>query len=822
MKKNLTDQFKVAYERFKGTEHYQQRVKQSILTPLFSEIILETLKNDPLLNKHLTGLIQMFKYNCQPKSFENYLNTNVLDVDRRVEFLHQFKQSGYTGYTGAGLSSVTGLSAIQLHEVKVFLLKAYDISAEDEAMRLCAQFEQLNIPKVRAGIYSPWLHYINPKLFPLSNNSHKTFRNWIGMPPDYPSCIRDFNHLARIVGENDLGCIDFCAHLMEIDTEKPKQIETSGHKIFKISMSPATNEVDHKTFEYCLANNIIIMGGSTKAIGTSKVSQNELFRNVMKIGDYFYLCRGNEGVILIGQITGDSSEFSLESFMHKHWIKRPYEIIAKNQDKSTPYKKEKKHWTPNFNSTFTRIPENEIAMANDLIFKPYFKTEFKTQSEGDHPKKPLTPPLNLILYGPPGTGKTYHTINEALKIINPDFDLDQEREIVRKEYDKFVKEGRIVFATFHQSMSYEDFVEGIKPVDPGIDEGQVVYRIQNGIFKRLSLQASEVTVVNNFDDAYQQFINDLTESGGIKLKTPVHRKEFNVTINSRGSCIAQPTTDQATSMTIPADSIRKVVETGTGKDWSSYAIPIGHYLKEKYNLSVQPVDNSSKPFILIIDEINRGNVSQIFGELITLIEPDKRAGATEALEVTLPYSKKIFSVPSNLFIIGTMNTADRSVEAIDTALRRRFIFREMMPDYNAPGMDKEIEGIPLNGLLSVINQRIEVLLDRDHQIGHSFLMHVEDMAGLMSAFYNSIIPLLKEYFYGDFGKIGLVLESGFVVEEKESKNVFSDFPYMDKSLLAEKKIYRIHDFRKTGDAAAFSQALKLLMGQSSNEAENEY
>jgi Cdc6-like AAA superfamily ATPase/predicted RNA-binding protein with PUA-like domain len=430
-------------------------------------------------------------------------------------------------------------------------------------------------------------------------------------------------------------------------------------------------------------------------------------------------------------------------------------------------------------------------------------------------------PLNLILYGPPGTGKTYHTINEALKIIIPDFDLNQEREIVRKEFDKFVKEGRIVFTTFHQSMSYEDFVEGIKPVDPGMDESQVIYRTQPGIFKQLCQRASERSIVNNFDDAYQQFINDLTESGGITLKTPAHQKEFRVTVSSRGSCIAKPSTDQATSMTIPADSIRKVVETGIVKDWSSYAIPIGQYLKQKYNLTAQSVDNASKPFILIIDEINRGNVSQIFGELITLIEPDKRAGANEALEATLPYSKEIFSVPSNLFIIGTMNTADRSVEAIDTALRRRFIFKEMMPDYDAPGMDTMIEGIPLNGLLSVINQRIEVLLDRDHQIGHSFLMHVGDMTGLMNAFYNNIIPLLKEYFYGDFGKIGLVLESGFVVEEKDRRKVFSDFPYEDKSLLSEKKIYRIYDFRENGGVAAFSRALKLLLGQPAKEAENE-
>ena len=169
-------------------------------------------------------------------------------------------------------------------------------------------------------------------------------------------------------------------------------------------------------------------------------------------------------------------------------------------------------------------------------------------------------------------------------------------------------------------------------------------------------------------------------------------------------------------------------------------------------------------YVFIIDEINRGNVSQIFGELITLIEDDKRLGEpeTKAYTATLPYSNEAFSVPKNLYIIGTMNTADRSVEALDTALRRRFSFEEMMPNDKADGMDTKIEGHTLEEILRTINERIEVLKGREQQIGHSYLMKCETPADVKAAFKDKIVPLLQEYFYGDYSQIALVLGPDFV------------------------------------------------------------
>lgn len=278
--------------------------------------------------------------------------------------------------------------------------------------------------------------------------------------------------------------------------------------------------------------------------------------------------------------------------------------------------------------------------------------------------------------------------------------------------DKIIKNYE--FVTFHQSFSYEDFIEGIKP-DLEDNEGEVKYKIEPGVFKRLCERAK---------------------------------------------------------------------------------------------------NDPSNSYALFIDEINRGNVSQIFGELITLVEEDKRIGKSEELYVTLPYSKEKFGVPSNLYIIGTMNTADRSVEAIDTALRRRFSFEEMPPRYDLEGLQYNINGIPAWEILKTINARIESLIDRDHAIGHAYFLNKNEEA-IMDSFYRNIIPLLQEYFFGDYGKVGLVLGKGFVRVKDETVK-FADFNYEGFDF-DPKETYEIIDYRKDNDQQGFLKAISMLMNRSVEE-----
>jgi 5-methylcytosine-specific restriction protein B len=486
--------------------------------------------------------------------------------------------------------------------------------------------------------------------------------------------------------------------------------------------------------------------------------------------------------------------------------------------------------------------------------------------------------LNRILYGPPGTGKTYNSINHALNILKIKTPEYLPRTQIKEIFDAKIKSGQIVFTTFHQSLNYEDFIEGIKPIEPKKDGEQVSFQVVNGLFVNACalagyyaytelLKSRKIAKNYSFDDLYSAFIQHIVRqirSGTPVIFTSIKGKPIEVKeINKRYSIIAR-SKDSVVEDSAPltkeniqklydhfqsADEInglkqiRDVIQIQPRntefyaifkglKDFEKGFLPDNEFELEADEINLEPAEIQEKfrngvfdeamkakdlnpdGIVLIIDEINRGNVSQIFGELITLIEDDKRIGRPEAIEVTLPYSQKKFGVPPNLYIIGTMNTADRSVEALDTALRRRFSFIEMDPEPEKIRKNKSLQngvldGIDLVELLTTINNRIAALLDKDHLIGHSYFMSIQNMNDLKQAFANKILPLLQEYFYGDDGKIGLVLGTGFFSEPKVIKeNIFAKFHQYDFD--AERTIYTKVNVGKMSDAD-FIAALNTLM-----------
>lgn len=299
---------------------------------------------------------------------------------------------------------------------------------------------------------------------------------------------------------------------------------------------------------------------------------------------------------------------------------------------------------------------------------------------------------NLILCGPPGTGKTYQTIERAVKIIAPTFSGGHAAS--KQEFDRLTREKRIAFITFHQSYSYEDFVEGIRPV-LGQKRGEPRYECRAGVFKQLAVNA----------------LFDCLEADA-----------------------ARPTEKRYAD-----DEKAEIVQ---------------RFLAEGGTKQLKP-ESQWKPYVLIIDEINRGNISKILGELITLIEADKRLRQDNenSLIATLPYSGDKFAVPANLFLLATMNTADKSIALVDVALRRRFEFEEIPVDLR---VCQDLTG-KMRLAIAQLNLRIALRKDRGHQIGHAYFMAVGDEESFNRTFRRQIIPLLQEYFYNDWEGLRYVL-----------------------------------------------------------------
>nr|WP_163532091.1 AAA family ATPase [Helicobacter suis] len=519
-------------------------------------------------------------------------------------------------------------------------------------------------------------------------------------------------------------------------------------------------------------------------------------------------------------------------------------------------------------------------------------------------------PLNQIFYGPPGTGKTYETINKALEII-----LDKQRQELELEikntlealkpeifktiqteftreaddkiraekinracakalFDYYKEQGQIGFVTFHQSYSYEEFVEGIKPkVD---DNKQVYYENKDGIFKQICKKAlgeekeregdrkedktpqktssknqktsQDEKYLENLLEAFAQYIEK--QPSGAKTLELRHEKlntEMKITGvlrspngNFKSIHIAQDRSDSGQNLTKDVfvrdyldyldfknkkiSSYKDIAPTrpsqkkthGNARYYFAVYIKLKEFEENQYkptspspkveesennsNTQLNPKPPAKKPHILIIDEINRGNIAKIFGELITLIEPSKRIGNEESLKVTLPYSQKSFGVPNNLYIIGTMNTADRSIALLDSALRRRFSFVKMMPKPTL--LSTNCSGVDLQKLLKAINERIEFLLDRDHSIGHAYFLGLETLQDLQDCFKNKIIPLLQEYFYDDHAKIETVLNKNGMLESKSLEgalqHLLNNFVDSDKKIytLTEASEWKAKDFIK--------------------------
>nr|WP_282599510.1 AAA family ATPase [Priestia megaterium] len=392
---------------------------------------------------------------------------------------------------------------------------------------------------------------------------------------------------------------------------------------------------------------------------------------------------------------------------------------------------------------------------------------------------------NMILYGPPGTGKTFRTVELTLRICGLWKDeYNSSRRDAIKEFNSLQNAGRVEFITFHQSLAYEEFVEGLSAE---VKEGTVHYDIRDGVLKKICKRARKKsvftigTIIGNYEVVrMDSSLICIKNSTGAISPLPLDLIEDIANNIRNGQCTLE-------------NVRRGENKERISKKYDNFILGYKSILSSLVEYYIARTNEMEKEenYVLIIDEINRANISKVFGELITLIEEDKRAGSENEVRVRLPYSQELFSVPKNLYIIGTMNTADRSIAIMDVALRRRFLFEEVMPQTEVLGtIDFKGQLIDVGNLLDTLNKRITVLLDRNYTIGQALFIGVYHLNELIKVMKFKIIPLLQEYFYGDWEKVSLVLgdylkkdESLYLVVENinyDINKLFGNFEMADQ------------------------------------------
>ena len=399
--------------------------------------------------------------------------------------------------------------------------------------------------------------------------------------------------------------------------------------------------------------------------------------------------------------------------------------------------------------------KNELSRTKKSGFKKYNDSEienfvFEIEHALNTNNKPMTFPLNTILYGPPGTGKTYNTILRAAQIIENRI-IDSYDEAL--EVFKANLHDKIEFITFHQNYSYEDFIQGLRPDTE--NDNQLTFERKDGVFKEIAdkalknLTESEKPQLSKkpFEEVFNEFINPLVEGEIEEIEVKMKKVSYFITAISNKSIDFRKASG-GTAHTLSIGTLKKMYDAESVLDiqgLSSYYSPL---LDELLSIGKDSTGKKEiiqrKNYVIIIDEINRANISRVVGELITLIEPDKRSHGKIPMEAKLP-SGDTFIVPSNLYIIGTMNTADKSIALLDIALRRRFEFEPMYPKYSEDGLNVNDEDV-----LKSINESIISDKGHDFQIGHSYFMDSkEDPYDFERRMNVKVIPLLLEYFMND-------------------------------------------------------------------------
>lgn len=641
----------------------------------------------------------------------------------------------------------------------------------------------------------------------------------------------------------DLGILEFGRQVWEAWSQK-------NLAIWKLSHGNPPNFTDAERQQY-LEGQWAVMHRDTGKEQGKKFAE-------APVGTLFFLCHGNSPQ-RIGQFTSEA----MPCDKGDGWLQRSYRVL-KPALRTDRYTANSKNWSPQGNSTFWQVGANDLPEFENTLLKPYFGTDLaelaglagepiEAASLNEVPpptqsipasimaSKPVGTPLNRIYYGPPGTGKT----KAVLDLLKVDY-TDAPQQIDSPERQRQAIAERMATARWWEAaaaalhdlggqakvseLTEHRFVQAMvaatgtnRSIKQTLWRTLQTHTVEESATVRLKKRLSP-SIFDKGDDSTWRFADEWLEACAdlIEWVDALKKGENDTPERKRYRFV---TFHQSYGYEEFIEGLRPVLATDSEAEADSvaYEVRAGVFKELCREARLSP----GQRFALVIDEINRGNISKIFGELITLVEADKRDpldGTPPPAEVTLAYSGEKFSVPANVDVIGTMNTADRSLALLDTALRRRFDFVALMPDTRAEKIANDPHSAPLTGLvvateqgeidvrrmLERINARIEALYDRDHSIGHAYFTHLwrkpegkDRFEALTDTFRNRIVPLLEEYFFEDWQKIRLVLadnqkqdpQSQFIIEAEGHEQDLTSLSGNDHGLdvYATKRRYALQE-----------------------------
>jgi 5-methylcytosine-specific restriction protein B len=616
-----------------------------------------------------------------------------------------------------------------------------------------------SIHKINSGNYNDFNIWSASKSFLKQTNSdfiqrHEELNNEVGFPDNgngiYKSFLGEKNLISYIKDRfenNSFSTKRYWLYAPGENASKWEEFFRDGimalgwDEIGDLTQYSSRNEIKNALVDAYGGN------GSKK----NDVSANDDFLNKIKIGDVVIAKKGRGELLGYGIISTDYS-FDNNLDQYRHIRKIEWKL--------------KGNWKVDFSLVLKTLTDITKYSSDDADYNTYYEKLLGIMGKNNKTEKieDMQFPLNTILYGPPGTGKTYNTILRAAQIIENRaiYTYDEALQVFKANlHDK------IEFITFHQNYSYEDFIQGLRPDTE--NNNQLTFERKDGVFKEIAdkalknLTESEKPQLSKrpFEEVFNQFINPLVEGEIEEIEVKMKKVSYFITAISNKSIDFRKASG-GTAHSLSIGTLKKMYLAESALEiqgLSSYYTPLLNELLELGKDSTGKKEKIKRQnYVIIIDEINRANISRVFGELITLIEPDKRSHGTIPLEARLP-SGDPFIVPSNLFIIGTMNTADKSIALLDIALRRRFEFESMYPKYEIA--DQEIYDVEI---LEKINKQIIKSKGHDFQIGHAYFMG--DNKDLLQRMNKKVIPLLLEYYMNDEKEVkGILNSAGLIIQE---------------------------------------------------------